>query len=353
MVSRLLTLVARTTRALPALLLGTAAALSAPPAYAQGASELNVYTVRNKDLVEPLLRVFESLARVKLNIVYVTDDPIARLEADAGKADLFIAAELSQLVDAKAKGLTTPAADAEFAGRIPASYKDSGGHWFGLTSRLRIVAAARDRVAQKEFTYEELATPKWKGKLCVRSGLHPYNVGLVASIVAHKGAPAAEAWLKGLKANLAAKPTGGDRDQIAFVAAGKCDIALVNTYYIGLLRGSSGNAEQQKTGNAVNVIFPNAADRGAHVSVSGMALMKGAKNAAAARLLMDFMTSEPAQYIYGHDNHEYPIRADVNPSGLVESWGKPKLDELPLDSLVKFRTQAIDLIKKVDFDNVP
>lgn len=353
MVSNFSTGSTRAVVALGGLLLGATSCLYSAPAFAQDAGEVTVYTVREKDLVEPLLRVFESLARVKLNIVYVTSDPIARLEADSGKADLFIAAELSQLVDAKVKGLTAPAADAAFAGQVPAAYKDADGHWFALTSRLRIVAAARDRVAQKEFTYEELATPKWKGKLCVRSGLHPYNVGLVASVVAHKGAPAAEVWLKGVKANLAFKPTGGDRDQVAFVAAGKCDVALVNTYYIGLLRGASGNAEQQKTGNAVNVIFPNATDRGAHVSVSGMALMKGAKNAAAARLLMDFMTSEPAQYIYGHDNHEYPIRAEVKPSGLVESWGKPKLDELPLEAIIKHRAQAIELVKKVDFDNVP
>ncbi len=351
MVSNFLTGSTRAVVAIGGLLLGATSNLYSAPAVAQAAGELTVYTVREQGLVEPLLRVFESLAQVKLNIVYLTTDPIARLEADSGKADLFIAAELSQLSDAKAKGLTQSAGDATFAAQIPAAYKDPAGHWFALTSRLRIVAAARDRVSEKEFTYEDLATPKWKGKLCVRSGMHPYNIGLVASIIVHKGAAAAESWLRGVKANLAFKPTGGDRDQILAVSSGKCDLALVNTYYIGLLRGAAGNNEQQKAGNAVNVIFPNAADRGAHVSVSGVALLKGAKNAAGARLLLDFMTSEAAQYVYSHDGHEYPIRPDVNPSGLVESWGKPKLDELPLDAIIKHRAQAIELVKKVDFDN--
>ncbi len=320
-----------------------------------GTDAVNVHTTRERDLIEPLLRVFEALTRTKLNIVYLTGDPRDRLKTDAaaGKVDLFVASEFSQLVNAKADGLTEAAGSADFAERLPENYRDEEGHWFGLTSRLRVVAASRERVKQTAFTYEELADPKWKGKICTRSGLHPYNVGLVASLIAHKGAPFVETWLKGLKANLATKPAGGDRDQVANVHGGKCDIALVNTYYIGGLRSAKDNPAQQTAGNAVNVVFPNAADRGAHVSISGMALMKDAPGINNAALLMDFMTSEPAQFIYSQDNHEYPIRAGVKPSGLVSSWGAPKLDATPLEKIAELQSQAIELIKKAGYDNGP
>lgn len=325
-------------------------------ASAQKAPEpLNVYTTREKELIEPLLRVFEGLTQVKLNIVYLGADAAERLKADAagGKVDLFIAAEFSQLVAAKAAGITEPAGKADFAERVPEIYRDAEGHWFGLTKRLRVVGASRERVKQAAFTYEELADPKWKGKLCVRSGMHPYNVMLTASMIAHKGATFTESWLRGIKANLAAKPAGGDRDQVTGVAQGRCDIALVNTYYIGGLRAAKDKPEQQAAGNSINVVFPNAEDRGVHVSISGMALIKDAPSINNAALLMDFMTSEPAQFVYSQDNFEYPIRADVNWSGLVESWGKPKLDEIPLNSIAKLQPQAVELIGKVGFDGGP
>lgn len=337
--------------------LATAALLAGPtPAAAQETrGTLTVYTTREQALIEPLLRVFAGFTRLKLDIVYVTGDPIARLETDtaAGKADIFIATEFSQLAAAKAKGITTAAGKPTLTESVPANLRDPTGHWFALTSRLRIVVASRDRVKQTAFTYEELAEPKWKGKICTRSGLHPYNVGLVASLIAHKGAAAAEAWLKGVKANLAAPPSGGDRDQILAVHAGKCDVALVNSYYVGSLRAAAANPELQIAGNAVNIVFPNAADRGTHVSMSGMSLLKNAPHRADALLLMDFLLSEPSQFLYAQDNQEYPARMGVPPSGLVESWGTPKLDPLPLETIAKLQPQAIEIITKVDFDKGP
>lgn len=313
---------------------------------------LTIYTTREKDLIEPLLRVFESLTRIKLDIVHLTADPLSRLSTDAaaGKVDLFIAAEFSQLVAAKALGLTEAVDNPDLAERVPAIYRDTEGHWFGLTQRVRIVAAAKARVQQTAFTYEELADPKWKGKLCMRSGLHPYNVGLVASIIAHKGAPAAETWLRGVKANLATKPAGGDRDQILAVASGRCDVALVNTYYVGAMRAAKDNPAAVAAGNAVDIFFPNAADRGAHSSISGMAMIKDAPGINNAALLMDFMTSEPAQFVYAKDNFEYPVRAGVKATGMGESWGNPKLDEIPLSELAERQPQAVELITKVGFD---
>ncbi len=326
---------------------GSALAQAAP-------KSLNVYTTREMALVAPLLQVFEGLTRIKLNVVYLTGDPSARLKADAadGKVDIFIATELSQLIAAKNAGITEPVGNADLAERVPAIDRDTDGHWFGLTRRVRVVATARGRVTQKAFTYEELADPKWKGKVCARSGLHPYNVLLTAAMIEHKGAEATEAWLRGVKANLAAKPTGGDRDQIAAVQAGRCDVALVNTYYIGGLRASKDPA-QQASGNAVDIVFPNAGDRGAHVSLSGMALIKDAPGLNNAAVLMDFMTSQPAQFIYAQENHEYPIREDVEPSGLVASFGKSKLDGVPLADVSKHQAKAVELIGKVRFDEGP
>lgn len=332
------------------------ACLLSGPAEAQGGSAaINVHTTRERGLVEPLLRVFEGLTQRKVNVVYLTGDPLPRLKQDvaAGNVDLFIASEFSQLVAAKASDLTEPAGGAEFVDRIPQAYRDPEGHWFGLSVRLRIVVASRERVKQTAFTYEELAEPKWKGKVCVRSGLHPYNVGLVASLISHKGAGYAEQWLRGLKANLALKPSGGDRDQVANVHAGMCDVALVNSYYIGALSAATDKPESQAAARAVNVAFPNAADRGTHVSIAGMALMKDAPAINDAALLMDFLTSEPAQFVYAQDNHEYPVRDSVKPSGLVASWGSPKLDDVPLATIAELQTQAIALVKKVGFDNGP
>ena len=347
----------RLARTIAASALLAAAIATTGPATAQptGGAVVNVYTTREKALIEPLLTVFEELAQMKLNVVYVTDDPVKALAADvaAGKVDVFIASEFSQLVAAKAAGLTAAVQDPELAKRVPAGLRDPENHWYGLTRRLRIVAASKQRVQQQAITYEELAEPKWKGKVCMRSGRHPYNVGLVASMIAHKGAATTETWLKGLKANLAQAPAGGDRDQIGNVHSGKCDVALVNTYYVGALLANQANQQQAAWGNAVRIVFPNAADRGAHVSISGMALAKGAANRANAMLLMDFMTSEPAQFVYGLDNHEYPINESAGTPGLLESWGKPKTDALPIGDIAKLNGQAIELIDRVRFDQGP
>ncbi len=330
-------------------------AFAGPAVQRRGSETINIHTTRDRALIEPMLRVFEGLARFKLNVTHLTSPPQAQLKADAaaGKVDLFIAREFSQLVAAKVDGITQAAGKAEFAKRIPEHYRDKEGHWFGLTAPPRALATSRDRVKQTTFTYEDLADQKWKGKICIGPGLHPYNVGLVASMIAHRGASFAEVWLNGVKANLAMKPAGNDPGQLMNVHAGKCDIALVNANYVGALRASRDKSEQQAAGYGVNIVFPNSADRGAHVSLSGMSLIKNAPGSNNALLLMDFLTSEPSQFIYAEENHEYPTRAGVKPSNVVASWGTPKLDALPLDKIAYLQGQATELIKKVGFDNGP
>jgi iron(III) transport system substrate-binding protein len=236
---------------------------------------------------------------------------------------------------------------------IPAPYRDSANHWFGVTMRSRIVYASKERVKQDAITYEELADPKWKGKICVRSGQHVYNTSLLATIIAHKGEAAAEAWLKGLKANLAHKPAGGDREQARDIFAGKCDLAIGNTYYMALMAKNEKNPEQKQWGAAIKPLFPNAADRGSHVNISGMALAKNSPNKANALKLMEFLASEEAQKIYASANNEYPVNPKVEPSEIVKSWGKLKPDALPLDNIAKYRKRASELVDKVNFDAGP
>jgi iron(III) transport system substrate-binding protein len=201
---------------------------------------VNVRTSREPAFVEPLLRVFEELTQIKLNLVYVKDGLVEQVaaEGDNSTADLLLASEFNQLIEAKARGITQPAAIQALTDHIPPALRDAGNHWFGVSQRARVVFASRQRVAQDTFTYEELADPKWKGRICSRPGSHPYNVGLIASLLAHKGEAWTEQWLRGVKANLAMKPAGGDRDQIANVHAGKCDIAIANTYYFGAMQAN-------------------------------------------------------------------------------------------------------------------
>jgi len=213
-----------------------------------------------------------------------------------------------------------------------------------------VVYASKERVQQDSITYEELADPKWKGRICSRSGQHPYNVSLIASMIAHKGEEEAEKWLRGLKENLAQKPAGGDREQARDIYSGKCDLALGNTYYVALMLK---NPEQKAWAESIKVLFPNAQDRGSHVNISGMALAKYAPNKENAIKLMEFLASPEAQGIYAQVNNEYPISQEVAPSEVVQSWGKLNPDKLPLDEIAKLRKKASELVDKVNFDAGP
>ena len=236
---------------------------------------------------------------------------------------------------------------------MPAQFRDPGNHWFGLTMRSRVVYASKERVKQDQITYEDLADPKWKGRICIRSGQHVYNTSLIATMIAHKGEAATEAWLKGVKANLAHKPAGGDREQARDIFSGKCDLALGNTYYMALMMKNEKNPEQQQWAGAIKILFPNAADRGSHVNISGMAMAKHAPNKANALKLMEFLASEDAQKIYATANNEYPVNSSVPPSDIVKSWGALKADALPLDNIAKYRKKASELVDKANFDAGP
>jgi iron(III) transport system substrate-binding protein len=320
------------------------------PAHAAG--EVNIYSYREPGLINPLLSQFTKETGIKTNVVFSTNGLIERLAAEGknSPADLLLTNESGLLLQAVNAGVTQPVHSEVLAKTIPASLRDDKDQWFGLTRRARVVYASKDRVKQDAITYEELADPKWRGKICIRSGQHTYNVALVASMIAHHGVEYTETWLNGLKANLARRPAGGDREAVRDVQAGLCDIAVGNTYYMAAMLK---NPDQKAWADAVRIIFPNAADRGSHVNVSGMAMTANPPNKDNALRLMEFLASHEAQQIYAEANGEYPVADDVPASPLVASWGPLKADPLPLAKIAALRKQASELIDRVQFDQGP
>jgi len=335
--------------ALVGLALGAAATGSTP----LSGGEVNVYSYRQPGLVKPLFDKFTEETGIEVNVLFAKKGLAERLRAEGrnSPADLILTTDIGRLTDVKSAGLTQPVSDPVLAANIPAKYRDPEGHWFGLTARTRAIFASKDRVDPKEITtYEALADPKWKGRICIRSGAHPYNVALVASVIARNGEAAAEKWLRGLKANLARKPQGNDRAQIKAVYAGECDIALANNYYYGKMLAKP---EQKAWAEAVNIIFAAQGSYGAHMNLSGMAMAAHAPNRENAIRLMEFLASDEAQGFYAEQNYEYPVKPGVAWSPLVESWGRFREDDLPLQAIAENRAKALKMVQSVRFDDGP
>ena len=336
-----------------ALAFATASFAAALPALADG--EVNIYSYRQPDLIQPLLEAFQKESGITANVLFLDKGLVERIQAEGANspADVILTVDISRLTEAKDGGVTQPVSSDVINKDIPENLRDPEGHWFGLTTRGRVVYASKDRVEQNEITYEELADPKWKGKICTRDGQHSYNVGLFASMIAHHGAAEAETWLTGLKNNLARKPDGGDRDQAKAILAGECDIALGNSYYVGLMMTNEKDPEQKDWAAAIKVLFPNTQDRGTHVNISGMALAKNAPNKENALKLMDFLASGEAQKIYAEQVYEYPVMPGAEPSEIVKSFGTIKPDPLPLAEIAANRKTASELVDKVGYNDGP
>ena len=319
-------------------------------AWASG--EVNIYSYREPGLINPVLTAFTKETGIKTNVVFASNGLIERLAAEGqnSPADVLLTPESGLLLQAVAAGVTQPVHSDILKNAIPSNLRDANDQWFGFTKRARVVYASKDRVKQDAFTYEELADPKWRGKICIRSGQHSYNLALIASMIAHHGEEYTEKWLNGLKANLARRPAGGDREGVRDVQAGLCDIAIGNTYYmVQMLK----NPDWKAWADAVRIIFPNAADRGTHVNVSGAVMTANAPNKDNALRLMEFMVSPEAQRIYAEANGEYPVVEGVPASELVTSWGPLKDDPLPLTKIAELRKQASELVDRVQFDQGP
>ncbi len=329
--------------------LAMSSAIAAP---ALAAGEVNVYSYRQPFLIEPLLKAFTEKTGVKTNVIFAKKGLEARIKAEGenSPADILMTVDIGRLNGAKMAGVAQPLKSDVLDKNIPAQYRDKDGEWFGLTTRARVIYASNDRVEQDSITYEELADPKWKGKICTRSGQHVYSIALFASMVAHKGEEEAKKWLEGVKANLARKPTGNDRAQVKAIYSGECDLSLGNTYYMGKMQTNEKEPEQQEWAKSVRILFPNTNDRGTHVNISGMLLAKYAPNKDNAIKLMEFLSSGEAQKIYAEVNHEYPVLGGVEASKLVQSWGSFKADELSLNKVADARKKASELVDIVDFD---
>jgi iron(III) transport system substrate-binding protein len=324
-----------------------ALATTALPALAE---EINVYSHRQPELIQPLVDAFTAETGITVNVAFVDKGMVERLvaEGDRTPADLVLTvdiARLQQIVDA---GVTQAVQSDVLEANIPATLRDEGDQWFGLTARARIVYASTDRVADGEITtYEDLASDKWKGRICSRSGLHDYNVALLSAVIAHHGEEAATAWAEGVKANLARKPEGGDRDQIKAIAAGVCDIAIGNTYYLGQMLN---NPEEAEAAAAVRPVFPAFDGGGTHLNISGVAMTKAAPNKEAALRFMEWLSGDAAQKIYAETNHEFPVKPGVERSALVASWGEFTADGKSLGELAGLRPAALKIMETVDFD---
>ena len=317
-------------------------------------NEVNLYSSRQPFLIDPILKAFTEETGIKVNGVYLKKGMLERLKAEGlnSPADAILTTDIGNLHNHAKAGLLQPVRSSVLEANIPAQYRHPDGLWYGLTVRARVIFAHKDRVKPGEVkTYEDLADPKMKGRVCTRSGKHLYNVSLLASIIAAKGQAAATAWAKVLKANLARRPQGNDRAQVKAVYEGECDVALGNTYYMGMMATNEKEPEQKKWAAAVRIIFPNQDGRGAHVNISGAAVTKSAKNKENALRLIEFLSGDFAQKMYAEQNFEYPVKSGVALHPMVASWGKFKADKTFIAKVAEHRSLATRIMDVVAFND--
>ncbi|WP_246733420.1 extracellular solute-binding protein [Methylobacterium sp. BTF04] len=331
---------------------GLASLLAIVPLGAATAAEVNLYTTREPGLIKPLLDAYTAKSGVTVNTVFVEKGLAERVAAEGARAqaDVLMTVDIGNLIDLVDRGLAQPVRSTILEAAIPAPLRDADGRWFALSMRARVVYADKT-MPQKSIAYEELADPKWKGKLCLRSGQHPYNTALIAHHLVKHGPEKTEAWLTGLKANLARKPAGGDRDVARDILAGTCEIGLGNSYYVGLMRSGRGGPDQQKWGDAITVAMPTFQGGGTHVNVSGAVVAKNAPNREEAVKLLEYLVSDAAQGLYAKADYEYPVKAGAPVDPLLTALGPLVIDPVPLADIARSRKAASLLLDKVGFDN--
>ncbi|MEZ8965894.1 Fe(3+) ABC transporter substrate-binding protein [Vibrio breoganii] len=318
---------------------------------ASASEEVNVYSYRQPFLVEPMFDEFTKQTGITVNVKFSNTGIAEKLvqEGEYSPADVVLTTDISRLVELSNKDVVQSVDSKVIDENVPAQYRDTEGEWFALTLRARNVYSSRDRVGKlgSDFDYTDLANPEYKGKICTRSGKHPYNVSLVASMVAHYGEAEAKTWLEGVKANLARKPQGNDRAQVKAIKEGLCDLALGNSYYLGKMVN---DPKQVAWAESVYINFPGQDSNGTHVNVSGMAMAKHSPNRDNAQKLMEFLTGDKAQQMYAEINYEYPVKEGVKRSELVASWGDFKADTLALEKIAENHAIAVKLLDETKFD---
>jgi iron(III) transport system substrate-binding protein len=328
----------------PVAALLAAATLALPAAAPAQDKVLNLYTARHYQTDEALYANFTRQTGIRINRIEAPEDPLLeriKSEGAASPGDVFITVDVGRLWRAQQAGVFAPAKTALLESRIPARYRDPDGHWFGFSALARVIAYNKATVKPGEIrSYEELADPKWKGRVCTRSSGHVYNLSLIASFVANKGEEKTEQWVRGLVSNLARDPKGGDTDQLAAVAAGECDVALSNTYYIVRLMRSA-KPQDRELASKLGVVWPNQADRGTQMNISGGGMLKHAPNKEAAIKFLEYLASDEAQAYFANGNNEWPVVPGVKVSNPeLESLGTFKADDINVSLLGRHQATA-------------
>ncbi|MFA5682988.1 MAG: Fe(3+) ABC transporter substrate-binding protein [Lysobacteraceae bacterium] len=336
---------------------GREPASSAPAgadAPAAGTEQVTLYTTREPGLIQPLLDAFSASTGIAVNTVFVRDGLLERVRAEGERspADVLMTVDTGNLLDLVDAGQTQAVQSALLTQAIPAHLRGADGQWFALSLRDRVLYADKD-LDLAGFSYQDLADPQWQGRVCIRSGQHPYNTSLFAAMIAHHGEAATEAWLRGVKANLARAAAGGDRDVARDILAGICDIGIANAYYVGRMKNAAPDDEQHAWGEAIQVVRPVFAgvdNGGTHVNISGAAVALHAPHRDNAVKLLEYLVSDEAQSLYAKANYEYPVKAGVELDPVVASFGEMKIDALPLTEIARHRRLASELVDRVGFD---
>jgi iron(III) transport system substrate-binding protein len=330
--------------------MAVSALLAAGSALAQS-GDVNVYTYRESKLIQPLFEAFTKDTGIKVNVISASSGLEQRIKTEGANspADVLLTVDIGRLEDAVRAGITQPIKSDLLDKVVAPQYRDPEGHWYGISMRARVVYASKERVQQSALNYEDLADPKWKGKICIRSGQHIYNNALFAAFIGHYGDAKTEEWLKGLKANLAQKPSGGDRETARDVAAGKCDLGVGNTYYWALMKNDE--PDKKAWAESTKVILPTFKDGGTHVNISGVVLAKYAPNRDNAMKLIEWLAGEKAQHMHADLNYEYPVRPGIAINPTIAGYGKLNPDPMPISKIAENKKAAANLVDKVGFDN--
>jgi iron(III) transport system substrate-binding protein len=311
---------------------------------------VNVYTARHYEIDDELFQMFTQQTGIKVNTVKGKEEELIeriKREGENTAADLFFTVDGGVLNEAKKNGILQPVESAVVDQNVPQQLRDRDNHWIGVSTRARVIVYAKDRVKPEEIsTYEDLTSDKWKGKVLVRSSTSRYNQSLLASFIELYGEQKAEEWARGIVQNMARQPEGGDRDQAKAIAAGVGDVAIMNTYYLGLMLHSK-DPEEVKVAEQLGVIFPNQKTTGTHINISGIGLTKHSKNKDNAIKLIEFLTSEEAQSKLSQANFEFPVNPKAEMPELLKSWGEFKAQQIDFAKLGEHNRKAIEIFQKV------
>jgi iron(III) transport system substrate-binding protein len=333
-------------------LLSSASVLGlAAPAFAQS-TEVNIYSYREQSLLQPLLDKFTAETGITANVLYAGDGLLERVaaEGELSPVDVVLTVDIGNLVGAEEKGLTQPITTPELDERVPAAFRDDDDNWTALSLRARVFYVSKERVDATALTYDDIAGPEWKGRICTRPGDHAYNIGLIAQRIAEHGLDETRTWLTAVRDNLAYAPSGGDREGVKNILAGTCDLSITNTYYMGVMLNNDAEPEQKEWAASARIIYPDAEGEGTQVNVAGGFIAKHAPNVENANALIAFLLSDEAQKIYADTNYEFPVVPSVSPAELTLSWGTLKPVSTPLVEVAAHRAEAAALVDELKFN---